>query len=494
MELIGKTLVQALQQPPSDAPALEGREELLTFGQLRQRIGLMAAQLQTLSLSVIGLHADNGPQWLIADLACQQAGTVLVPLPGFFSSAQLSHTIVASGMQAILTDDCERFTTLPETGQAKANIDDLALIEIPKVRTAALPPETSKVTFTSGSTGAPRGVCLSNDTQLNTAAALARELQSLGCRRHLCVLPLATLLENVAGAYTSWLLGGLVIAPGLDSLGLSGSSQLDIARLCSSIDHHRPHSLILLPQMLKLLVTAVDRGWKAPPSLRFIAVGGGKVAADLLCRARRLGLPVFEGYGLSECGSVVALNLPGADHPGAAGRPLPHCEIRVKDGEVLVRGPRYLGYLDEPAEPDAWLSTGDLGALDKAGFLHITGRRKNILISSFGRNISPEWIESEVLLSPTIAQCVVVGDDRPYCSALIFPLPGTDEAAVDQWLARVNTKLPDYAQLREWRPLPEPLTFQGALLTANGRPRRGDIASTYADLIDSMYETARVSS
>ncbi|WP_237067533.1 AMP-binding protein [Microbulbifer guangxiensis] len=493
MELIAKSLLQQLQQQSSDAPALEGSVLHLTFGQLRQRVDRMAAQLRALSLSVIGLQADNGPQWLIADLACQQVGVVLVPLPVFFSAGQLSHTIAASGMQAILADDCERFTFLPETGQAKTYIDDLALIEIPGAQSVALPAETAKVTFTSGSTGAPRGVCLANETQLATAAALARELQFLGCRRHLCVLPLATLLENVAGAYTCWLLGGLVIAPGLDSLGLTGSSQLDMARLCGSIEHHRPDSLILLPQMLKQLVAAVERGWEPPDSLKFIAVGGGKVAADLLLRARHLGLPVFEGYGLSECGSVVALNLPGSDRPGAAGRPLPHCAISVSDGEVLVRGPRYLGYLGEPAEADEWLPTGDLGTIDEEGFLYITGRRKNILISSFGRNISPEWIESEVLLSPAIAQCVVVGDDRPNCSALISPLPGTDGAAIDDWLVRVNQRLPDYAKLREWRPLPEPLTFPGGLLTANGRPRRSEIANTYADLIDSMYETARVS-
>lgn len=494
MELTAMTLLQHLQQHPDDKPALEGKGCCLTFGQLCQRIDNMAARLQSLQLTLVGLYVDNGPQWLIADLACQQAGTILVPLPGFFSAGQLVHTIDCSGMQAILTDDCERFTSLPETGQAVADIDGLALIEIPNARTTELPEQTAKVTFTSGSTGTPRGVCLSNETQLATAAALARELHSLGCRRHLSVLPLATLLENVAGAYTSWLLGGVVIVPGLDSLGLNGSSQLDVARLCDCIERSDPDSLILLPQMLKLLVGAVDRGWEPPASLKFIAVGGGKVAADLLRRARNHGLPVFEGYGLSECGSVVALNVPGADRPGAAGRPLAHCEISTRDGEVLVRGPRYLGYLGEPAEPGEWLPTGDLGTVDDAGFLHITGRCKNLLISSFGRNISPEWIESEVLLSPTIAQCLVVGDDCPYCSALIFPLPGTEERAVGEWLTFVNAKLPDYAQLREWRLLPAPLTFQRGLLTANGRPRRTDIANTYFDLIDSMYKTARVSS
>ncbi|WP_237057134.1 thermostable hemolysin [Microbulbifer sediminum] len=486
-------VMQQLRGQPEHELALEGSEVALTYGQLCQRVGGLATRLRALQLAVIGLHADNGPQWLVADLACQQAGVVLVPLPGFFSPGQVAHTIVASGMQAILTDDCERFTPLPETGQAVASIGGLALVEISRPRVVAYPPPVTKVTFTSGSTGTPRGVCLSSETQCATAAALARALHSLGCRRHLCVLPLATLLENVAGAYTSWLLGGTVIVPGLEKLGLAGSSQLDVGRLCACIEDSCPESLILLPQMLRLLIAAVDSGWVPPPSLKFIAVGGGKVAPGLLRQARNHGLPVFEGYGLSECGSVVALNLPGADRPGAAGRPLPHCEIKVQDGEVLVGGPRYLGYLGEPAETGEWLATGDLGTFDTDGFLHITGRRKNILISSFGRNISPEWIESELLLSPLVAQCVVVGDDRPYCGALIFPRPGTDDAEIDRWLARVNGNLPDYARLPEWRRLTRPLDFQSGLLTANGRPRRPEIARAYASLIDSMYEPVRVS-
>ena len=493
MQLIEQLRAHASLIP--QRPALCGERASYSYSELIQAVEQIAADLRCRDLSVLGLYANNGPAWLLVDLACQAAGITVVPLPIFFSTEQLAHTLRASGVQALLTDDCERFTGLTEVGEVQAEIAGLALIDIPAATPVELPSQTAKVTFTSGSTGTPRGVCLSNQTQHDTAAALATQLELLQCERHLCLLPLATLLENVAGAYTSWLLGGSVMAPGLEQLGLSGSSQLDTAQLCRCINDYQPHSLILLPQILKALLGQIQQhAWQPPRSLRFVAVGGGKVAPDLLRQARSCGLPVYEGYGLSECGSVVALNLPGADQPGAAGRPLPHCEIAVRDGEVVVRGPRYLGYLDDAGEFDEWLATGDLGAFDRDGFLHITGRKKNILISSFGRNISPEWIESEILLDPQVMQCVVIGDARPHCCALIFPRPGTNPEQIDSWLQVVNAKLPDYAQVHRWAALPAPLAFASGLLTANGRPRRERIARAYADTIEHLYRTAGVAS
>lgn len=470
--------------------ALLGDDEGYTYGELLQSVEALAAELRARDLSAIGLFANNGPRWLLVDLACQLAAVTLVPLPGFFSPQQLQHTVATSGLQALLTDMPARFAELlPCDGEEK--LAGLTLLPVANREPVTLPAQTAKITFTSGSTGTPRGVCLSNATQFATAEALATSLEPLNCATHLCLLPLATLLENVAGAYTCWLLGGTVLVPGLERIGFTGSSQLDMARLCACIDDHQPDSLILLPQMLKALLQQVDQhGWQPPASLQFVAVGGGKVSAELLRAAQRHGLPVYEGYGLSECGSVVALNLPGAVREGAAGKPLPHCEIALRDGEVLVRGPRYLGYLNGDAAGDEWLATGDLGSLDEDGYLHITGRCKNILISSYGRNISPEWIESELARAPQVLQCVVVGDARPYCSALLFPHPGADKAELDDWIDRVNRELPDYARIHRWARLPQPLTFADGLLTANGRPRRERIAERYGAMIEALYPSA----
>jgi long-subunit acyl-CoA synthetase (AMP-forming) len=470
-------------------PALIGDRASFNYAEMMNAVGSIARELQARRISTLGLYANNGPNWLLVDLACQAAGITLVPLPGFFSEQQLAHTLRASGIQALLTDNCERFTALDQVGEASAEIASLALVTVVQKQRPELPAQTGKITFTSGSTGTPRGVCLADLAQYTTAMALCEKLAMLNPQRHLCVLPLATLLENVAGAYASWLSGGTVIAPGLENLGLCGSSQLDIGQLCRCIDEQQPQSLILLPQILKELVQQIEqKGWRPPRSLTFAAVGGGKVSAELLLQARKLGLPAYEGYGLSECGSVVTLNLPGADRPGSAGRPLSHCEIKIQRGEVLVRGPRYLGYLDEPGACNEWLATGDLGEFDSDGYLQLTGRRKNILISSYGRNISPEWIESELLLTPLLMQCVLLGDGRSHCSALIVSRPGTGREQIEQWLETVNRRLPDYARVRRWAPLPQPLTFAGGLLTANGRPRRDAIAEHYSEIIENLYQ------
>jgi len=229
-------------------------------------------------------------------------------------------------------------------------------------------------------------------------------------------------------------------------------------------------------------------------SLKFVAVGGAKTPAALIHAARDKGFPVYEGYGLSECGSVVSLNLPAADCPGSAGKPLPNRLVRIAaDGEIEVGGQGIAHYLDEaPGQPPTqtpWLATGDLGHIDANGFLHIAGRKKNILITAFGRNVSPEWPESALLGTGMVAQAVVFGDARPYLVAAIVPLCAqlgheALQAAVD----RVNESLPDYARVRRWI-VAEPFTPENGLATANGRARRDAIWQRYGQQIESLYDT-----
>jgi len=146
-----------------------------------------------------------------------------------------------------------------------------------------------------------------------------------------------------------------------------------------------------------------------------------------------------------------------------------------------------LGYLGSKSTPEE-IATGDRGYFDDEGYLHVTGRLKNILITSFGRNISPEWIERELLSCPEIAQAAVVGDGRAFLSALLQPTsPAVSPAAMTAAIARVNAGLPDYAKLGAWRQPEEPFSVANGLLTANGRPRRPQIAEAHAELIASLY-------
>jgi len=299
--------------------------------------------------------------------------------------------------------------------------------------------------------------------------------------RHLCILPLATLLENIAGVYSPLLSGGCIYVPSLSTLGFSGSSSIEAKRLLACMSEIQPESLILIPQLLDCLIVAVMQGWQAPASLKMMAVGGSRVAASAVYQARQLGLPVYEGYGLSECASVVSLNTPGHDKPGSAGQLLPHLKISLHNNEIKLIGNAFLGYLNDEA---SWgthsVSTGDLGFVDTQGFVHLQGRRKNLLISSFGRNINPEWVESEILAHPLIQQCIVLGDARACCSALIYAdTQHISCVEIQQWLDKVNLSLPDYAQIKAWHLLQESMSADNQLLTANLRPRREVIAAFF---------------
>jgi long-chain acyl-CoA synthetase len=413
-------------------------------------------------MSVVGLMADNGPAWIAADRAAQDARAVLLPLPAFFTPAQLDHVVASTGMSAVLGSPLPGFEAAGE------------MWGLPcwrrEARPVAMPPGTAKITFTSGTTGAPKPVCLRADEQWQVARSIAEATRQLGLRRHLCLLPLPVLLENVAGVYAPQVAGMKSCVPPLAEVGFSGSSSFDPLACLAAIDRWQPDSVILLPQMLAMLAAALECGAPPPKSLRFAAVGGAKVSPALLLRARSLGLPVYEGYGLSECGSVISLNVPGADRPGSAGRPLAHAKVRIVAGEIQVGS----------------LKTGDLGRFDADGYLYLEGRKKNVLITAFGRNVSPEWPEAELLSGAAIAQAVVFGEARPRLCALVVPAAGACAAAIDEQVRAANARLPDYARIGAWLPADAPFTTQNGLATANGRPRRERIRQAYGARLDGL--------
>jgi long-subunit acyl-CoA synthetase (AMP-forming) len=463
--------------------------------------------LTPLDLRVVALHMDNRPDWIVVDLACQLAAVCVVPLPTFFSAEQLKHVLDSVPVDAVFTDQPDSLSPLcagrvrpgPELALGGAALLRLEPVARPAPGSAGpsmdgrhrvLPSGTGKITFTSGSTGRPKGVCLGNRQLLAQASALA-SAAGLERPRHLCLLPLSTLLENVAGVYAPLLAGGEVVVPGLAEIGFEGSSSLDPHVFLALLSRQCPDSVILTPQMLQLLVTAAGQGWVPPASLRFVAVGGARVPPSLLEAAQALGIPAFEGYGLSECASVVSLNVPGACRPGSCGRPLPHVRVALEDGEIRVTGNAMLGYVGEPGSWwQARIATGDLGHLDDDGYLYIDGRRKNLLISSYGRNIAPEWVESEALTAGALAECLVFGDARPYCVALLTPRDAAaDDEAIQQAIDRCNARLPDYARIRRWHRLAQPLAASSDLLTGNGRPKRQAILARYQGVIDALYAT-----
>jgi long-subunit acyl-CoA synthetase (AMP-forming) len=474
--------------------AVRSDDTCWSYADLHDTARAVARNLIDHDVRVVGLAADNGPEWLAVDLAAQMCDAVLVPLPAFFSEEQIRHALADSGADAVIGDARRVLGPRRESSERGVGGDLIGGLRITRLRNAApaeLPPSTAKISYTSGTTAQPKGVCLTRDGMDTVASSLREALADLHLQRHLCALPLATLLENVAGVYAPLQKGAEVIVPSLQDVGVVGATQFDPLRLLRTIGAYEAESLILLPQMLAALIAAIERGAALPASVRFIAVGGARVASALLERAERLRLPVYEGYGLTECGSVAALNTPAARRAGSVGRPLPHVRVDVDArGEIHVSGPSVCGYVGGSHVPSR-LATGDLGHLDDDGFLHVDGRRKNVFITSFGRNVSPEWVETELTAESGIAQAAVFGEARPWNVAVIVARsaaasPAETEAAID----RVNERLPDYARVGEWFYAEEPFTHPNGLLTANGRNRRAAIWGRYAARVNAVYDRA----
>ncbi len=472
----------AVRQP--SALALAGHDITLDFASLKSAIELHASTLRQLNCGSVALHADNSPEWIVADLALLASGIPCIPLPLFFSAEQRQHVINSSGIDTVITDQPEQWQSLGAS--LIGHIGRLSLLRLDCAVSVPVHEGTAKITFTSGSTGQPKGVCLPASTMDAVAASLAEMVVEMEVQSHLCLLPLPILLENVAGVYCGLQAGIGCHIPPLKAVGLAGSQGLDLPQMLETLNGVAPDSVILLPQVLKSLVAAVETG-ALHPKLKLAAVGGARVSAALVARARAQGIPVYEGYGLSECGSVVAVNKPQADKPGSVGHPLPHVRLNISPtGEVLVDGPHYLGYLGGPPLPPGPIATGDLGILDDQGFLHINGRSKHLIITSYGRNISPEWVEGELLAQTGILQCVVYGEARPHLSALVVA-PGLSDQALSDAIEAANRRLPDYARVLSWLRADAPFSPHNRQLTNNGRPVRTEIFLAYASRLDALY-------
>ncbi len=440
--------------------------------------------LQAQSTRVLATLLDNGAAFVVLDEAAAGAGLVHVPLPPFFTPAQIQHALQTAGVDTLLTSPATAaaWPRLPWQTTTLAD-QELRYARLP-AQGLPMPRGTAKITYTSGSTGSPKGVCLRQQAMERVADGVVQALEPLGITRHLSALPFAVLLENVAGLMAARRQGATLLTPPLAELGWRGSSQFDVAAFHAAVLHHRPDSLMLLPQML--------RGWcgylqqtrqAAPAGLKFVAVGGAAVGAPLIAAAHALGIPAFEGYGLSEGASVQTLNLPGAQRPGSAGRLLPHARMRVApDGELEIAGSLMAAYLGDETPAPEWWPSGDLGHIDAQGFVHLQGRKKNVLISSYGRNISPEWVETALGSQSAIRQAVVCGDGEPSLWAVLWPLQdNTPDSALQAAVDAANATLPDYARITRWARARAPFNVASGYATANGRPQRAAILADHAE-------------
>lgn len=440
----------------------------------------------------LALALDNSPAWVVVDIACLNSNIVCIPLPHFFSDSQLQHAMQDGGANILITDQIARFLPLLPSHTTTAIIEIAGQsLHLLTWHTEHQATSTTKITYTSGTTGQPKGVCLDQLAMYQVAVSIAELVKIKPEHQHLCVLPLATLLENVAGVYACLVAGATVHLYPAEMIGFKGNHTA-IELLHQAIINSQAQTLILIPELLKGLVQCYAQGVAVPAQLRFIAVGGAHVPPDLLKQAQALGLPVYQGYGLSESASVVTLNTPKANRLGSVGKPLPHIKMRLaQDGEIWIKGSNYLGYTTQALQTDAdgYIATGDIGHCDESGFWYISGRKKNIFITSFGRNVSPEWVESELTHLPSIAQACLFGEAKPFNTALILPKADVSKAQIELDIALLNSRLPDYAQVGAWIPISSPFTPNNGQMTPNGRLKRDAIWEHYQSDIELRYKT-----
>ncbi len=474
--------------------ALKNDEIALNYTELNSKISQLSAQLLSVTANKpVAINIDNHPAWVLIDLAALAANIPLVPLPGFFSDTQLLHAMQNAGVAALITDNPARFRQIlgdSIVGQLVFNAANKILTQFMlAIAPVALPDDTVKITYTSGTTGNPKGVCLGLNALLSVANSIKEAVGLTQKSQHACILPLSTLLENVAGVYATLLAGGTVHILPSAQVGFSGSS-FDSQKLYKTLLNSRANTAILIPELLKALVKELESGAKKLSDLQFMAAGGAHVSIPLLKSAHALGLPVFEGYGLSECASVVSLNTPAANKIGSVGKPLRHIEVMFSaDQEILVKGAQFLGYTQQATAniADNWLATGDTGYIDDAGFLYINGRKKHIFITSFGRNVSPEWVERELTSQAHIAQACVFGEAKPWNTAVIVAQANANLQQIQQSVFKVNQTLPDYAQIKQFILAASPFSVGNQQLTPNNRLKRDVIWRIYKHAVNALY-------
>jgi long-chain acyl-CoA synthetase len=250
--------------------------------------------------------------------------------------------------------------------------------------------------------------------------------------------------------------------------------------------------------------------------LKLAVTGAAPINPEILRFFDAAGVLVVEGWGMTETSTAATIATAETFRFGTVGKPFPGCEVRIaEDGEILVRGPNvFQGYYkneEATAETlvDGWLQTGDIGEIDPDGYVKITGRKKDIIITAGGKNITPANLEAEIKQHPLVSQCVVIGDRRPYLVALVtldpdeatafakeHGLPGDPEAlasnelvrrTLDEHLEKVNSKFARVEQVKKTAILPHDLSQEGGELTPTMKVKRSVVADKYAPKIEALY-------
>jgi len=509
LQTIAAFLNQTVSSRPGD-PALgfirDGQLHWRTWREVMADATRLVAVIQAAGVEPgdrVAQVSENRHEWVITDLALHLVGAVHVPIHVTLSGQQIAAQIDDCGARLVFVSSEELLLKFGDQLATNVQIlvheqqgacDDEALLD--KFATAnAKPPavappapspqplaqdDLATILYTSGTTGRPRGVMLSQRNLAANAAATADAHGGDNDQTRLCVLPLSHIYARTCDLYT-WVYRGsrLVLAENRETL----------ARDCQLV---QPAAMSAVPYIYQRISEKVRASAPADEAAALRAVFGGKIerlssggaplAPDIEDWYAKQGLPLLAGYGLTESSPVIAASTTECSRRGSVGRPLPNVEVRIADdGEIVVRGPSVmLGYWQDDAATaevirDGWLYTGDLGEIDADGFLFVRGRKKELIVLSTGKKVFPTRVESMLTASPHIEQAAVFGEGNSALVALIVPSTGVSandavgKSTRDKYTAEINRCLKHAAheeQVRNFALLDRPFSIERGELTA----------------------------
>ena len=549
------SLFPALTDGPADRPALRFGDRSLTYAELAATSGALAARIH--DAGRVAVWATPTLETAVGVVAALLAGVPAVPLNPKSGESELGHILKDSTPTLILTAPG---TELPPALGEWERVDvDVRERSAPyPAADAPSPAAPALVVYTSGTTGPPKGAMISH---ANLVAAGTTFIDALGAARDdeiLSYLPLCHIAERLltvidgvwAGLVVNFGEGGPAFPQDLREvqptvfLGVPRVWEKLMAgveiRMADATRLKRllyrtclKHGTRIAPRRMNGVTTVGDRVVLAlAEALVFRALreklgmsrvrvalsGAAPIAPQVLEFLWAVGVPVREGYGQTENTAICSLTPVGDVRLGAVGTALPGVEVRIADdGEILTRSAGvFQGYLDDPeataraVDADGWLHTGDVGELDADGYLRITDRKKDIIITAGGKNVSPSEIENLLKVSPYIREAVVIGDRRKFLTALI----GIERDTVGNWATRrgvtyttyadlsakpevralvqeavdaANAELAQVERIKRFTMITRELDHEDGDLTATQKVKRRAVAERFAEEIEAMY-------